>query len=132
MRSSSCNNKLLSFIIMLSFTIIKSRKNLEDLELRFLNSRKLKITYSIHTNSNILDSAKKFLKHYLVFDCKEAWTSFKFRSFYWILKFIYADDVAKDLLLISPKLHLWEYCMETAFKMQLQCISSGYKLSIGT
>ena len=30
------------------------------------------------------------------------------------------------------KVTLWEYCMETAFKMQLWCTSSGYKLSIVT
>ena len=82
MQSSSCNNKVLRFIVMLSFTIIKSRKVLEDLELRFLNPRKLKITYGIKANLNMLDSRKNFLKHYLVFDCKEAWTSFKFKNFY--------------------------------------------------
>ena len=57
---------------MLSFMLIKSRKVLEDLELHFLNPRKLKTMYSIKTNLNILDSTKKFLKHYLVFNCKLA------------------------------------------------------------
>ena len=83
-RSSSCNKKVLSILIMLSFTLMKSQKVLEVLELRILrilNPRKLKITYSIKTNSNMLDSTKRFLKHYLVFDCKEAWTSFKFKIF---------------------------------------------------
>ena len=57
---------------MLSFTTVKSLKVLEVLQLHFLNPRKLKITYGIKANSNMLDSKKKFLKHYLVFDWKEA------------------------------------------------------------
>ena len=43
---------------------------------------------------------KKFLK-YFVFDFEETWTSFKFKNFYSIFKFTYADTVSKAFLSVN-------------------------------
>ena len=43
---------------------------------------------------------KKFLK-YFIFDFEETWTSFKFKNFYSIFKFTYADTVSKAFLSVN-------------------------------